>query len=188
MADFEMQLDETGDVIAAACPMGHSAVISRSAQGKSFRLGFDLSTCQGCAFYPQEQCPIRTNKKKRVCWLTVPKERAASSQRRRRFEQTKEQARRLRPAVEATIFQLKHKFRWGKVLVRGLLRVTHVLLCAALALNLRRIDRYSKGKQRGKLTRNQSESLQPGFCFLFIEALWQYMACSVRPFRPIFGC
>ncbi len=158
MADFEMQLNEPGEVIAATCPAGQVATIHPSPKGQSFRLCFDLPICQACplACY----CPIQTNLKKNMAWLPVPRDRAASSQRRRRFERTKEAARQLRPAVEATMFQLKHKFRQGKVLVRGLFRVTHVLLCAALAVNLRRIDRYRKNELRGKLTQRQGKSAE----------------------------
>jgi hypothetical protein len=38
------------------------------------------------------------------------------------------------------------------VRVRGQIRVTMTVLCSALAVNLRRIDRYLKDRQRGKLT------------------------------------
>ncbi|HEX2980763.1 MAG TPA: transposase [Anaerolineaceae bacterium] len=166
MADFEMQLNEPGEVMAARCPAGQAAAIQPSPKGHSFRLDFALSICQTCPF--ATQCPIHTNPQKKTAWLTVPRDRAASSQRRRRFEQTKTQARQLRPAIEATIFQLKHPFRQGKVLVRGLFRVTHVLLCAALAVNLRRMDRYQKGKLRGKLTQKPSKS--PGSVLFY--PLW----------------
>jgi len=84
--------------------------------------------------------------------ITVPQERAISSQRRRRFEKTKDEARRLRPAVEATIFQIKHALHGGKLRVRGAFRVAYVFTCMALATNLRRINRYEHGKQRGKYT------------------------------------
>jgi hypothetical protein len=153
MADFAMDLDEHGVVTAATCPAGQSACIHRSAKGQSFRLDFPLESCQACPL--QAQCPIQTNSKH--SWLRVPKERAASSQRRRRFEQTKAEARALRPAVEATMFQLMHPFPKDKVPVRGLFRVGYVVLCGVLALNLRRIDRYWKGQLRGKLTRRKKE-------------------------------
>jgi hypothetical protein len=186
MADFEMQLNEPGEVIAATCPAGQVAQIHKSLQGQSFRLCFDLTTCQACPF--SQQCPIKTNTKKKTAWLTVPRDRAASSQRRRRFERTKEQARQLRPAVEATIFQLKHKFRQGKVLVRGLLKVTHVLLCSALAVNLRRIDRYQKGKQRGKLTSKQSNSPNSALFFPFLNVFFWLFPRPSCCFQPVFGC
>jgi hypothetical protein len=61
------------------------------------------------------------------------------------FERCKEEARALRPAVEATVFQVKHALKRGKVRVRGLFRTTAVVLCSALAVNLRRIYRYEYG-------------------------------------------
>lgn len=170
MADFEMQIDQSGDVSAATCPTGQEADIQHSLQGQSFRLCFELATCQACQNF--QQCPIRTNPKKETAWLTVPRDRAASSQRRRRFERTKEHARQLRPAIEATIFQLKHKFRQGRILVRGLLRVTHVLLCSALALNLRRIDRYRNGKLRGKLTKKCYQSTNVSSFFPLLDLIY----------------
>jgi len=84
--------------------------------------------------------------------LTVPKDRAISSQRRRRFERSKEEARSLRPAVEATVFQVKHALQRGIVRVRGLFRTASVITCSALAVNLRRLHRYENDRQRGKLT------------------------------------
>jgi len=189
MADFEMQLNEPGDVIAATCPAGQVAAISTSLKGQSFRLSFDLPTCLACPL--AAHCPIRTNPKKKSAWLSVPRDRAASSQRRRRFERTKEEARQLRPAVEATMFQLKHKFPQAKVLVRGLFRVTNVLLCAALALNVRRIHRFFHGKQRGKFTKDQlysSDSSPLASIFTFFKPPWQSLLGFTCTFRPLFSC
>jgi hypothetical protein len=118
--------------------------IHLSASQKSYRLS-DPQVCLVCPLFLGGQCPIQTNKKKSLCFLTVPKDRAISSQRRRRFEQCKEAARALRPAVEATIFQVKHALKRGKVRVRGLFRTTWVILCSALAVNLKRIYRYECG-------------------------------------------
>jgi hypothetical protein len=153
MADFAMQLDEQGNVTAATCPAGHPATIYPSPKGQSFRLCFAPSTCLNCPFFQQQQCPVKLRKDQTAYQLNVPKERAASSQRRRRFEQTKEQARALRPAVEATMFQVTCHMPGDKVPVRGRFRVTMVVLCSALMVNARRIDRYLKDKQRGKFTK-----------------------------------
>lgn len=142
LSDFEMELDPQGNIIQATCPLGQPARIHPSASQKSFQLEFDAHICQVCPLFLGGQCPIQTNKKKTRYSLTVPRERAISSQRRRKFERCKEEARALRPAVEATVFQLKHALRRGKVRVRGLFRTTGVILCSALAVNLRRIHRY----------------------------------------------
>lgn len=145
LSDFEMDLDSEGNVDQAACPLGQPALLHQSASQKSFKLEFDPQLCLICPLFLGGQCPIQTNKKKTLCFLTVPKERAISSQRRRRFERCKEEARALRPAVEATIYQVKHALKRGKVRVRGLFRTTWVILCSALAVNMRRVYRYECG-------------------------------------------
>lgn len=151
-SDFAMQLSREGAVVRATCPAGQQATIQPLPSGKSFRLLFEPTGCQACAFFQQGQCPIQVNPKTGCCFLTVPKDRASSSQRRRRFEQCKEEARNLRPAIEGTVFQVKHTLRGGKLRVRGWFRVACTFTFAALAVNLRRINRYENDRQRGKFT------------------------------------
>lgn len=149
-ADFEMALSKDGNVIQALCPNGIHAAVHPTESGKSFRLVFEATACQACLHYLNGKCPIKLNPKTKMFFLTVPKDRALSSQRRRRFEQNKEEARNLRPAVEATVFQLKHPLRGGKWRVRGAFRIDSAFTCAALAVNFRRINRYENNKQRRK--------------------------------------
>jgi ABC-type transporter MlaC component len=188
LSDFEMDLDREGNVTRAICPAGQPASVHLSASKKSFKLIFDPQTCQACTFYQADQCPIQTNKHKSLFFLTVPKERANSSQRRRRFERCKEEARALRPAVEATIFQVKHALRRGKVRVRGLFRTTCVMTCAALAVNLRRIHRYENDQQRGKYT---SKKARTGFLSAFSSMLHAWHRALHLPlvrFGTCFSC
>lgn len=188
MADFAMHLEQSGNVTAATCPAGQSASITASTKGKSFRLGFESATCLACSFYQAGQCPIQLAKDQPQGVLRVPKDRAASSQRRRRFEQTKTEARVLRPGVEATMFQLTHKLRNGKVLVRGLLRVTTMVLCSALALNLRRIDRYRNGELRGKLTQQPQQTGEGSLDFPLFQTFWRAMCRPISLLRPFSFC
>lgn len=178
LSDFDMQLDQQGAVTQATCPAGQPASIHPSASRKSFILTFETAACQACSFYQAQQCPIQYNERKQHFSLTVPKERAISSQRRRRFERNKEQARALRPAIEATVFQVKHAFRRGKVRVRGLFKTSCVIVGAALAVNLRRIHQYEKGKQRGKFTSCRSEEASFGRFSRCIRAFYR-LACPV---------
>jgi len=163
-SDFEMELDQDGNVIRTACPAGQLASIRPSNSRKTFLLTFGSEVCQVCPLYLAGQCPIRFNKRKKQFTLSVPKDRAISSQRRRRFEQCKEEARALRPAIEATMFQLKHPLRRGKLPVRGLFRARNVILGAALAVNLRRLHRYETKQQRGRLTA-EMDSINSFFLF-----------------------
>jgi hypothetical protein len=180
-SDFDLQLDADGNISNAICPAGQQATCIRSTVSqKTFYLEFQLDVCQQCLFFQNQQCPITLERHKRSKGfsITVPKERAISSQRRRRFEQTKAEARRLRPAVETTIFQLKHALHGGKLRIRGPLRVACVFTCMALAANLRRINRYEHDQQRGKYTSKKAHfDLFDTFVCLF-----QWL---VVPFRRI---
>ncbi len=150
LSDFEIEQDHQGEVIRVTCPAGQQAQIQPAASGKSYRLTFDAHICRDCPLFKIGRCPVEPNPQQTHFGLYLPKDRAQSAQRRRHFERHKQEARNLRTAVEATVFQLKHKWAKGKLRVRGLMRVTTTVVCAALSVNVRRIDRYRKGKLRDK--------------------------------------
>ncbi|HVN54551.1 MAG TPA: transposase [Anaerolineaceae bacterium] len=151
-SDFEMELDPQGEVIRVTCPAGRVASLQTAASGKSYRLSWDAGVCRECPLFQMDRCPVKPSKDPDHLGLYVPKDRAQSAQRRRHFELHKPEARNLRTAVEASVFQLKHNWVKGKLRVRGLFRVTSVVVGSALSVNLRRIDRYRKGKLRDRRT------------------------------------
>jgi len=181
-SDFALALDENGTITQATCPAGQTATIQSNASGKSFRLYWEAAQCAACPFFQQNQCPVQQNKKGAFCFL-VPKDRAISSQRRRRFEQCKPEARALRPAVEATVFQVKHSFPNGKLPVRGRFRTTCVILASTLATNLRRIFRYENNQQRGKYTSKDERAAFLAalrrFTVTFSARFYWPLACSI---------
>jgi hypothetical protein len=148
VSDFATTLNAQGEVTQVTCPAGTMGRIEP--RGQSYRWSFDAAVCRACPL--AARCLAQPDKTQTEWGVTVPRARAQSAHRRRLFEQHKAEARNLRTAVEATIFQLKHGWRQGKVRVRGWVRVTMTILCSALAVNVRRIDRYLKNRQRGKLT------------------------------------
>lgn len=149
-SDFVMTLDDQGEVTQVTCPAGQKGGCQPTGSGKSYRWSFAPAVCGAC---PQGgHCPVQPNRTETEWRVVIPKARARSAQRRRLFEQHKAAARNLRTAIEASIFQLKHRWAHGKVRVRGLFRVTMTVICAALAVNARRIHRYHHNTQRGKLT------------------------------------
>lgn len=188
ISDFAMELDADGTVTQATCPAGQEATIYLSAKGKSCRLRFAPAVCQTCAFFQQGQCPIEAQRKQTVFSLTVPKDRALSSQRRRLFERCKEEARALRPAVEGTVFQVKHALRGGKLRVRGLFRVGWAFTCSALAVNLRRINRYENDRQRGKFTSKKTRAAAFFAISNPVAALWASFHRLLTGFRLCFSC
>lgn len=148
VSDFATVLDAQGEVTEVTCPQGQVGWVQT--RGQSYRWSFDPALCRDCVL--AARCPVQPSKAQKEWGMTVPRERARSTHRRRSFERHKAEARNLRTAVEATIFQLKHGWAQGKVRVRGLVRVGMTIVCGALAVNVRRIDRYLKGRQRGKWT------------------------------------
>lgn len=149
-SDFEMTQDRQGEVIAVTCPAGQQAIVQVAVSGKSYQFVFDAATCRECPAFQQRHCPVKPNKNQTYFGMYVPKDRANSAQRRRHFEKHKYEARNLRTAVEATVFQLKYKWVKGRLRVRGLFRVTNNVVGSALHVNLRRIEHYRKGKLRMK--------------------------------------
>jgi hypothetical protein len=131
---------------------------------------------------------VRRNAKNTRFSLTVTQKQAAAAQRFRRFRQTKAEARALRTAIEATVFQLTHSMPNDKVPVRGLFRVTNVVLCSTLALNLRRIDRYQKGKQRGKFTKKMCQTGESAGFSHFFSTLCQSFGRLVTRLYPASLC
>lgn len=167
MSDFDMQLDQTGALVRALCPAGQSATFSLSNSGKSYLLTFPADQCQVCPFQTQGQCPAHPYQKQIYYGFSLSRERVISSCRIRRFQACKAEARALRPAIEATVFQVKHALHHGKVRVRGLFRTACTVIHAAIGVNLRRIHRYENNRLRGKYT---SKEARQAFLSAFFEA------------------
>ena len=81
------------------------------------------------------------------------------SQRRRRSQIHLQEGRNLRAAVEATVRQVKHPFPASKLPVRGLFRVTCMVIGSAMTTNVRRIQRYLEARIK---LENEQEKAQKG--------------------------
>lgn len=172
MSDFDMRLDQEGELVQAVCPAGQIATICPRKSGKSYLLTFQVDHCQSCHFHQENRCPAKKYHRQPYFGFNLPKDRAISSHRIHQFQACKEKARNLRPAIEATVFQVKHALNHGKVRVRGLFRTAAVITCSAIATNLRRIHRYEKGEQRGKYT-SQKERYINAVIFLHLSEIFR---------------
>lgn len=169
MSDFEMHLDEEENLVQLTCPAGQAAQLVLQPSGKSYSVKFCEADCQACSFYQTGQCPAHKYKRRETFGFNLPKSCILSSVRIHRFRACKAEARALRPAAEATIYQVKHQLMGGKVRVRGLLRTSCIILCAALGANLRRIFRYEHDRQRGKDTSQKNKKAFSATVFRFLE-------------------
>ncbi len=171
MSDFDMQLNDDGNLEQVICPNGQKATLTLQRSGHSFLVAFAADGCLTCSFHQTNRCPSKQYQRRNDFAFNLPKDRALSSWRIRRFQSCKEEARALRPAVEATVFQVKHALQRGKVRVRGLFRTACVITCSALAANLRRIHRYENDQQRGKFT---SKKNRDSAFFVFSRLIQTY--------------
>ncbi len=130
---------------------------SRAARKKSFVAHFETEICQTCPLL--QKCPAQSGKRDTRWHLRFSQEQANVSQRRRRSRAQQEEGRNLRAAVEATVRQVKHPFPASKVPVRGLFRVTCMLIGSAMTANVRRIQRYLEAKSK---LENEQEMAQKG--------------------------
>jgi hypothetical protein len=188
MSDFAMELDAQGDLMKLTCPTGYEASLGLQPSGKSYRVTFREADCQACSLFQAGQCPTRKYQRWEGVGFNLPKRRILSSLRIRRFLACKEEARALRPAAEATVFQVKHQLDGGKVRVRGVFRTCCVIVCAAIGVNLRRIYRYENDQQRGKWTSKKArkDSFWPFFHWAQLINGWFSPAISSQ--KSCFGC
>ena len=142
LADFAISQDEAGNPLTVTCPEGQTVAVVPGRQPGRFRAQFDPQRCQDCPLHQAQRCPPQRRADRRPQGLSFGLADVARSQRRRRSRALHESGHNPRAAVEAAVRSLKHPFPASKLPVRGLFRVTCVLLGSALMTNVRRIHRY----------------------------------------------
>lgn len=97
---------------------------------------FDKERCSTCPLGPR--CPAK--ERRQFYSLCFTEQQMRIAQKRQQFDSDLYRSKqRLRPAVEGTISQFKWRTRKGKLRVRGLKRVSHMVVLMAIAINFRRI-------------------------------------------------
>ena len=148
LADFEIQQNADAIPTQITCPQGQTVSVHLSSRQKSYRADFDPQVCQSCPYHLQERCPARPGKKRPTHRLTFLPSQIAVAQRRRRSQTHKQEGKNHRAAIEGTVHQVKHPFPAGKLPVRGLFRVTCMMVGSAAMANVRRIQHYLVEKQK----------------------------------------
>jgi hypothetical protein len=136
---FGWETDETGQPVAVQCPGGQRVEVRVGRKRGRFLADFEATVCSTCAL--RDQCPTKslTRQAKRV--LRARARAVQVAQLRQRVAQTRGRGNNRRAAIESTVRSVTHPFggQSGKLPVRGQIRVTQVLICSALMVNLRRI-------------------------------------------------
>jgi len=130
-----LPLDITG-------PQGQTVPVTPHGKPQRFAAEFASATCQTCPLYTTGCCPPQPDNRRRSLRLTftqaeVEKAPAASAQ-----PNGASARQQLTSAVESTVRSLKHPFPDSKLPVRGLFRMTCLIVAAAAMTNVRRIQRY----------------------------------------------
>jgi hypothetical protein len=148
LADFEIEQNESGVPTHLTCPQGQRVPVELSRRGRSYQGDFDPSLCLTCPFYLEERCPARPGKKRPTFRLRFTPAQMAVAQRRRKMRQNKQEGKNPRAAIEGTIREVKHPYPTGKLPVRGLFRMTCLMVGSAAMTNVRRIHHYWEDKRK----------------------------------------
>ena len=124
------------------CPQGQTVPVTPGAKPQRFAAQFTTATCETCPLAAAGRCPPQPDHRRSTFRFTFNQAEVEKSQRHRRSRTTPETDRNLRPAVEATVRSVKHPFPAGKLPVRGLFRMTCLIVASAAMTNVRRIQRY----------------------------------------------
>lgn len=192
LADFVIEQAEDGTPTALTCPAGQRTAVE-AGRTIGFVAHFDPQQCQACPFHQSGRCRAQPQKRDARFVLDFTQQEVHWARRRQRYLVNQQADKNLRVAIEATVRSLKHPFG-DKLPVRGLFRVTCVLLGSAAMVNVRRIWRYlsaqaAKQGSPGAATRRNVSSQQPkASCFVFSQA-WLSSCSRFLAFRNLcFSC
>ena len=178
LSDFAIEFSESGEPVQVTCPQKQQVPFCPGHLKKGLVAYFNPTICQTCPFWQAQKCPTVPGKQGGGQRLYANWVSAHSSQRRRRSEIQKTQPHNLRAAIEATVRSIKHPFPSGKLPVRGLFRMTCLMIGSAGMTNVRRIQRHLMASHPSDQSRHPFSSL--------INRLRESLDSLCPPLKPIF--
>jgi hypothetical protein len=142
LADFAISQDAQGVPLTLTCPQGQCIPVLADPKAQRFVVDFPGTTCALCPLYAAGGCPPQPDHRRRSFRLYFTQADVDKAQRHRRSRTAEADGHNWRAAIEATIRSVKHPFPAAKVPVRGLFRVTCMIIGTAAMTNVRRIQRY----------------------------------------------
>jgi hypothetical protein len=185
LADYTITTDAEGVPREVGCP-GGQRVLCRPTPRGGWVAPFTTAGCAGCPHAQEGSCRAKVRQRTGERRLCLNKAEAQRAQRRRRSEAQRHDSAQCNPraAVEATVRVLKHPFRAGKLPVRGLFRMTCLLVGAASMANVRRIGRYRQtqtpGKAPGRPQGAGCGAMEDGDSL--VSRLWHHVLSLLRAF------
>ena len=173
VSDFTFSRDELGLPQTVSCPQGQAVPVHDARTQGRFSAAFDASVCKDCPLFAQCPTQSRHNTPQRLLYFSQQQVNVAH--RRENQRQASASRRNLRSAVESTVRSLKHPFANAKLPVRGLVRVSMMMVASAAMTNVRRIWRYQTQKMTGQTALRGAESTSN-------QTVSNRFCASLRPF------
>ena len=155
LSEFEFAVTEEGKPLSVICPNGQDVLVEPG-RTTGYFARFNPQICTACRL--RDCCRAKPGKRDPDFKLRFIQKEVNRARRRRRSEKAHQPGKNPRAAVEAVMRSVKHPFRSGKLPVRGLFRVTCMVIASAAMSNLRCIDRLQQANSR-------KERSQPS-CFI----------------------
>jgi hypothetical protein len=144
LVDFAIQMIGAELPTQIQCPQGQVVSVELGNQKKGCVAHFDPTICVQCPFGHNERCPAQPVRKNPLRHLYFTIQEALVAKRRKHVQTITKEERNLRAAIEATCRAVKCRFPKGKFPVRGVLRMTDMLVGSAALNNVRQIQRFSR--------------------------------------------
>jgi hypothetical protein len=145
LSDFDFALNDKGQPVQVTCPSGQTTAVL-PARSTGFLANFDPQVCCKCPFHTT--CRAKPGKKRSDFSLHLTLDQVNWARRRRRNQEFLKEGKNPRAAVEASVRSLKHPFCASKAPVRGLFRVTCLVIASAITVNTRRIHHFLTKKRQ----------------------------------------
>jgi hypothetical protein len=141
---FSWEVNEEGEPVTVGCPGGQLVEVRAGRTAGNHLADFDATLCQACPL--AEKCPTDPKKLRPARVLYVKTSQVRVARMRQRAAWARKPGNNRRAAIESTVRSVTHPFggQAGKLPVRGKCRVSQIVLCSALMVNLRRIWRYER--------------------------------------------
>jgi hypothetical protein len=190
LADFAITQDEQGMPLTLTCPQGQTVPVTPGSKPGRFAAEFARATCETCPLYTAGRCPPQPDNRRRSLRLTFNQAEVDKSQRHRRSRASHHAGRNPRAAVESTVRSVKHPFPAGKLPVRGLFRITCLIVASAAMTNVRRIERYLRDTRPEapeglKNRRKLRNCLRPALAAHFSATVLNIVRLACPPWRGL---
>ena len=187
LADFTIACDDENNPVYLGCPHGQIVPILPG-RSTGFVARFNVDHCRTCPAF-QGQCRVQLMKQRCVCQLEFTLAELLWAIRRQRYRRLRLLPGDPRAAIEATVRSVKHP-SGGRLPVRGLRRVTDMLIGAAAMANIRSILRFHRRKRKRMLaqaTPEWDEAVETKGFKLFKDAQASFSSFLVLTRKPVFS-